>query len=343
MANIKNGRRRAKKRGKVARGLAILPIASSSRASNAASSNPKPSATSNALPAPTIDFSNRAKEEGPEQNNNESPLDSTSNDPEPISQQVKDLLNKIQLTIYDTSADLDAFFTNIKDEQHLHEAIRLIQYLHHLEVQEQLNRHCSLLPENPLFSTPPRPKDVPSAQTYLLALATSIRELQQKNEVDAKNAASAATEAEEEEEEEDDDENENEANEKKEPTTETKPRKSHSTNKGELTTWICDVCDKYISMVRFTCIKERCHVCEEGEASGREKMDWCSRECWEEWMGLEEERGKNKKNQKNKGKEVAWRGGGGGDEKCEVRAVLIEHVGPEVEDTRGEGKRQDEG
>ncbi|CAK1363982.1 uncharacterized protein RHO25_005878 [Cercospora beticola] len=290
MGKTKNSRRMPTKGSKAARGMVILPVARSSRTGQA-TSNPESSTTSNAVLEPPVDDADTTQAETSEQDHN------TTAESKPkfklVSKEQKYFLNQIQFAVYTPSTNLHDFFNTIEDE-HLSAAIEHLEFLHGREVEEQLNRNQSRLPEDPIFSAPPAPptEDLRASRTHLTSLALRIRELQQVNQESAETTPFASNTS---------------------PEPANRPREALDKRTKELTSYICDICGTYISIVRFACVNKGCKTCsrrEKSEKWGRRRNVWCSRECWE----------------------IRPLGADGWGE-CEIRAERVGHVGPD----EGEG------
>ncbi|GIZ43987.1 hypothetical protein CKM354_000719600 [Cercospora kikuchii] len=293
MGKTKNSRRIAAKGGKAARGMVVLPVASSSRTGQAAS-RPESSTTSNAPLPPPINDDDSTQEETSERDHNTTA--ESKRKFKMISKEQKEFLNKIQFALYTPSTNLHDFFSTIEDE-HLPAAIEHIEFLHGQEVEEQLNRNQSRLPEDHIFSLPPPPhdpEDLDVTRTHLVDLALRLRRLRQLNAESIKNAPFASNSS-------PDNEPEN------------RPREALDKRTKELTTYICDVCGKYISLVRFACVKKVCKLC----SKKTYRNAWCSKKCWEvRRLGSDDYGG------------------------CKVEAVLVGHVGVEEDEGAGDGEER---
>ncbi|PPJ52675.1 hypothetical protein CBER1_10564 [Cercospora berteroae] len=138
MGKTKNSKRMAAKCGKAARGMVVLPIASSSQTA----SEPNASTTSNAVLPPPINDATPTQQETSKQH------DETAPESTPkfklISKEQKEFLNQIQFALYTPSTNLQSFFTTIEDE-HLPAAIEHLEFSHGLEHQITQRKTSKLL------------------------------------------------------------------------------------------------------------------------------------------------------------------------------------------------------
>lgn len=179
-----------------------------------------------------------------------------------VSTQDRELLASITQAIFSTSTDLPTFFCSPAfNDDYIHEAINLLEYLYSVELQKQADQDQSLpRPETCPFSL--HPKTAEEDRDYISALGKRIRAIAAKNDAHQGRV---------------------------------EPRPEIDKD-GNLVGYECNVCDKYISNVRFACgSKEGEEGCKVGA-----QADWCSRECFE-----------------TRGKE---------HEGCGGKVVLVEHV-----------------
>ncbi|KAI5365827.1 Putative heterokaryon incompatibility [Septoria linicola] len=107
-------------------------------------------------------------------------LNDLKSDLPPVSTQDREILNSITHAIFNPSTDLSTFFSSPSlSDDHIPEAIKLLKWLHQVELQKQADQDQSL--PQPESSPPsPPPKTAEEGRDYLSALGKRIRALAEK-------------------------------------------------------------------------------------------------------------------------------------------------------------------